>query len=617
MFVLISDVVNGEKEVTKQIFYGDFVFDRGTLMSDSHVNLRHPALRIIGCGESGSYGGEVDHTAYLSDNIGSLYLNQDFSDVLFIVDGEKFPAHKVLLAARSDYFRAMLYGGMKESDEGEIILEETSVFAFRVLLKYIYTAKLTLLEYREDQVMDILGLAHKYGFIKLQNAVADYLKAILNNKNLCHIFNISQLYMLHDLTEYCLVFADQNASEVLSTQGFLQLSLAAVTQLISRDSFCAPEIDIFSAIKEWVKVHPEVNNRSYSYFVPKFLKLSILGLLAPDTLLDAIEEQSKKRTTDLTHRGFLTPNTNIATAQLGACVVAGESPNALLNEPGILHDGDRNLTRHAIGDDEGIIIQLGSPYIINKLILQLWDREQRMYSYYVEVSMDRRDWARVVDHTKYLCRSRQTLFFSSRVVRFIRIVGTHNSQSNRMFHLVSLEALNSSEEFEIDPKTMLLIPSMNVATIANNALVIEGVSRCRNALLNGQTSDYDWDNGYTCHQLGSGAITVQLPQPYTISSMRLLLWDCDDRYYSYYVEVSVNQQDWKKVTDRQINQCRGWQLLEFPAVSVVFIKIVGTHNSANEVFHCVHFECPASSDAPPVDERSVIPAIQDYSIENN
>ncbi|KAK6036096.1 hypothetical protein COOONC_26399 [Cooperia oncophora] len=108
--------------------------------------------------------------------------------------------------------------------------------------------------------------------------------------------------------------------------------------------------------------------------------------------------------------------------------------------------------------------------------------------------------------------------------RYIRVVGTHNSQSNRMFHLVSLEALNSSDEFAIDPKTTLLIPSTNVATIENNALVIEGVSRCRNALLNGQNSDYDWDNGYTCHQLNSGAITIQLPQPYLISTMRYRLY---------------------------------------------------------------------------------------------
>ena len=60
----------------------------------------------------------------------------------------------------------------------------------------------------------------------------------------------------------------------------------------------------------------------------------------------------------------------------------------------------------------------------------------------------------------------------------------------------------------------------NVATIDASAAVIEGVSRSRNALINGNTKNYDWDSGYTCHQLGSGAIVVQLAQPYIIGSMR-------------------------------------------------------------------------------------------------
>lgn len=64
------------------------------------------------------------------------------------------------------------------------------------------------------------------------------------------------------------------------------------------------------------------------------------------------------------------------------------------------------------------------------------------------------------------------------------------------------------------------VPTENVATIADCASVIEGVSRSRNALLNGDTKNYDWDSGYTCHQLGSGAIVVQLAQPYMIGSIR-------------------------------------------------------------------------------------------------
>lgn len=59
-----------------------------------------------------------------------------------------------------------------------------------------------------------------------------------------------------------------------------------------------------------------------------------------------------------------------------------------------------------------------------------------------------------------------------------------------------------------------------MATIQRSAHVIEGVSRSRNALIDGKLKQYDWDSGYTCHQLGSGAIVIQLAQPYIIGSMR-------------------------------------------------------------------------------------------------
>ena len=65
-----------------------------------------------------------------------------------------------------------------------------------------------------------------------------------------------------------------------------------------------------------------------------------------------------------------------------------------------------------------------------------------------------------------------------------------------------------------------LVPKENVASIEASAAVIEGVSRSRNVLLNTDTKNYDWDSGYTCHQLGSGAIVVQLAQPYVVDSLR-------------------------------------------------------------------------------------------------
>ena len=63
--------------------------------------------------------------------------------------------------------------------------------------------------------------------------------------------------------------------------------------------------------------------------------------------------------------------------------------------------------------------------------------------------MDERDWVRVVDYRAYLCRSWQTLHFAARVVRFIRLVGTLNT-ANRVFHVVSLEALFTRRSFKLN-----------------------------------------------------------------------------------------------------------------------------------------------------------------------
>lgn len=570
-------------------------------MSDSHLGT--------------SSLGEVEHTAYLSEHIGALYSNEDYSDITLIVEGNRIPSHKVILASRSDYFRALLYGGLRESQEREVELKGTSLAAFKILLKYIYTGHMTLASLKEEMILDILGLAHQYGFVDLESAISDYLKAILNIRNVCMIYDMASLFHLSSLAEVCCSFVDRNALDILHNDSFLSLSASALKEMISRDSFCASEVDIYRAVCEWAQHNPG----AYMQDILSAVRLPLMalpellnvvrptGLVSPDAILDAIKARTESRDTDLKYRGYLMPEENVASPspKNGAQVLHGDMRSALLDGDSHNYDMERGFTRHPIDDNngQGILVMLGRPCIINHMRLLLWDRDMRSYSYYIEVSVDQKDWIRVVDHTRYLCRSWQNLYFKARVVRYIRIVGTHNTV-NRVFHVVSFECMYTNRSFRLEKG--LVYPLHNVATVSSSACVTEGVSRSRNALINGDTENYDWDSGYTCHQLGSGAIVVQLAQPYVLDSMRMLLWDCDDRSYSYYIEVSTDQQHWHIVTDRRNDSCRSWQTITFPSRPVVFIRIVGTHNTANEVFHCVHFECPAQIPSSPNPSSSSI-----------
>lgn len=52
---------------------------------------------------------------------------------------------------------------------------------------------------------------------------------------------------------------DKHAPEVIQSKTFKQMSPEALIQLLSRDSFYAPEFEIFLAVWSWVTANSRVN----------------------------------------------------------------------------------------------------------------------------------------------------------------------------------------------------------------------------------------------------------------------------------------------------------------------------------------------------------------------
>ncbi|XP_034107142.1 BTB/POZ domain-containing protein 9 [Drosophila albomicans] len=546
------------------------------------------------------YSNEIDLGERFSVDIARLCMNDRYSDVEFVVEEQRLPAHRAILAARSEYFRALLYGGMSETSQRQIALD-VPLDSFKVLLRYIYSGTLSMATLDDDAIIGILGMANQYGFQDLEMAISNYLRQYLTLNNVCMILDAARLYNLEELTQVCLMFMDRNAEELLLHDSFKMLSRESLEEVLRRDCFFASEVQIFLSVWKWSRYNPDIDIET----VVSLVRLPLIsledllqvvrpsGILKPEILdakiLDAIDECSTSKT--LPYRAALWPEENVATAKFMSRCIQGECRSALLDGDVTSYDMEHGYTRHCISDcnDDGIVVELGTMCMINHIRMLLWDRDSRAYSYFVEVSGDQQHWERVIDYSKYHCRSWQYLYFEARPVRFIRLVGIQNTV-NRVFHLVGLEATHTANV----PKLVdgFVAPDVNVATVEMSAIVTDGVSHTRNGLINGDYTGYDWDSGYTCHQLGSGEIVVRLGQPYYVGSMRLLLWDCDDRTYSYYIETSTNRKNWQTVVDKRTEKARSWQNLHFAPRPIVFIRIVGTRNTANEIFHCVHLECP-------------------------
>ena len=67
---------------------------------------------------------------------------------------------------------------------------------------------------------------------------------------------------------------DGHALDILQHESFLSLSESAVRTIISRDSFCADEVDIFKAMARWAKANPEQDVRG----ILAEIRLSLLSI---------------------------------------------------------------------------------------------------------------------------------------------------------------------------------------------------------------------------------------------------------------------------------------------------------------------------------------------------
>src|SRR5207253_2282034 len=83
--------------------------------------------------------------------------------------------------------------------------------------------------------------------------------------------------------------------------------------ILSRDSFCALEVDIFEAVCKWIGRNPDANKEAVLSLVrlpliskeDLLLKVRRAGIVSPDIILDAIECQCKTPDTRLEYRGLL------------------------------------------------------------------------------------------------------------------------------------------------------------------------------------------------------------------------------------------------------------------------------------------------------------------------
>ncbi|KAJ4835307.1 hypothetical protein Tsubulata_032701 [Turnera subulata] len=153
----------------------------------------------------------------LASSFGAMRISNsadDLADVCVRVDKRIFRCHQVVLASRSEYFRARL-SRMKDFHEGKDespcdtipLFEEhdLSMEAFEKMVEFMYTDGLKDID--PDQAEEMFDAASRYLLFPLKRAVADVLLPhleMVSPSELCHWLMLSDMYGVWKIREYCL-----------------------------------------------------------------------------------------------------------------------------------------------------------------------------------------------------------------------------------------------------------------------------------------------------------------------------------------------------------------------------------------------------------------------------
>ncbi|KAI3858905.1 hypothetical protein MKX03_006974 [Papaver bracteatum] len=180
-------------------------------------------------------GSGVDALISRIETIQLTEYETDLADVCIRVGERIFRCHQVILASRSEYFKARL-SRMTNFLEGKDglpgntlpVLQEHDLTteAMEKMIEYMYTDCLKDID--PDQAKEMFDAASRYLLFPLKRAVADVLLPhleMVSPAELCHWLTLSELYGILKIREYCLDLIACNFETFADTREFRAMLL--------------------------------------------------------------------------------------------------------------------------------------------------------------------------------------------------------------------------------------------------------------------------------------------------------------------------------------------------------------------------------------------------------
>nr|XP_045228236.1 BTB/POZ domain-containing protein 19 isoform X4 [Macaca fascicularis] len=134
---------------------------------------------------------------------------------------------------------------------------------------------------------------HREKYVCLSRLCLQFVLKVLDVELVCEALQVAVTFGLGPLQERCVAFIEAHSQEALRSQGFLELSAAALLPLLRSDKLCVDEAELVRAARSWARVGAAVLERPVAEVAAPVVKELRLALLAPAEL-SALEEQNRQ-----------------------------------------------------------------------------------------------------------------------------------------------------------------------------------------------------------------------------------------------------------------------------------------------------------------------------------
>eukprot|EP00908_Phaeocystis_cordata_P021292 Transcript_3641.p1 GENE.Transcript_3641~~Transcript_3641.p1 ORF type:complete len:480 (-),score=132.37 Transcript_3641:103-1491(-) len=165
------------------------------------------------------------------------------------VGGRVFSAHRLVLAASSDFMKSAFTVGLAETTSARVTLEEMEASIFEAVLEAIYAGSCT---FDESRSLEMLHAASRLGVKPLEDAVVIHVIKGIDALSCLAVWKTGDALSLPELVQAAQKCAEGAFDTVAASEAFLGVPGPWLEGLLSSDELVIDkEEQVFEALKRW------------------------------------------------------------------------------------------------------------------------------------------------------------------------------------------------------------------------------------------------------------------------------------------------------------------------------------------------------------------------------